>query len=116
MATDHYLERHSYSGSGGDRPTPWEVTYTCGGCGDELWTAEEGHGTTVGTPEEALQAHLDELAVQALAAQLNRDGWSCGQGGHEPGEYPRCSECATVCDELADFLLTHEYVDEEVAA
>lgn len=112
---DHYLDRRPCPGSGGDRPTPWEVTYTCGGCGEELWSAEEGRGTTVGTPEEALQAHVHERSVQVLAAQLNRDGWTCGQGNHEPGEYGRCPECTAVCDELAGFLLTNEYV-EEVAA
>lgn len=48
--------------------------YTCGGCGEELWSAEEGGGSSVGTPEEALLAHVHERAVQALAEQLNRDG------------------------------------------
>lgn len=115
MTTDHYLERHPYPGTGGDRPTPWEVTYYCGGCGEELWTAEEGSGSTVGTPEEALQHHLEDLARTALAQRLNTDGWTCGQGGHEPGEYARCDGCTAVCDELAEFLRANEYV-EEVAA
>lgn len=115
MTTDHYLERHPYPGSGGDRPTPWEVTYYCGGCGEELWTAEEGRGSTVGTPDEALQHHLRAEARTALAERLNGDGWTCHDGTHEPGEYARCSDCTAVCDELADFLLTNEYVGEVAA-
>lgn len=113
--TDHYLDRHPYRGSYGDRPSPWQVEYTCGGCGEELWSAEEGRGTTVGTPEEALQDHPRAEARIVLAERLNRYGWTCGRGGQEPGEYARCDERTTVCDELAGFLLTNEYV-EEVAA
>lgn len=74
MTTDHYLERDAYPGSGGDRPTPWEVTYTCGGCGAELWTAEEGRGTTVGTPDEALEEHLAELTGPTCDECDERDG------------------------------------------
>lgn len=64
MTTDHYLERHPYPGTGGDRPTPWEVTYYCGGCGEELWTAEEGRGSSYGTPDEALQDHVRDVAPE----------------------------------------------------
>lgn len=112
MTTDHYLVRHPYAGTGGDRPTPWEVEYTCGGCGEPLWSAEEGRGTTVGTPDEALQHHLRAEARTALAERLNGDGWTCHDGTHDPGEYARCNDCTAVCDELADFLLTHEYVED----
>lgn len=54
----HYLEKHSYKGSYGDHPEPWEVTFLCGLCREELWTETEGYGSTAGDPEEALEAHI----------------------------------------------------------
>ena len=111
MTTDHYLARHPYAGTGGDRPTPWEVTYTCGGCGEELWTAEEGRGSTPGTPDDALQDHVDALAREAEARYLNHEGWTCNSGGHEPGEFDRCPDCRAACIELADFLAAAGVVD-----
>lgn len=101
--TDHFLIRHSHPGSYGDRPTPAELTFICG-CGEELWTAEEGHGSSIGTPDEALQDHLDDLTREAEARHLNREGWTCHGGGHEPGEFDRCADCREACIELADFL------------
>lgn len=114
MATaNHYLNRHDHPGTGGDRPSPAETTFTCA-CGELLWEAI-GLSASVGTPEEALQDHLRAEARIDLAERLNRDGWTCGQGSHEPGEYGRCDECTAVCDELAGFLLTNEYVEEAAA-
>ena len=115
MPTDHYLERHPYPGSGGDRPTPWEVTYTCG-CGEELWTAEEGRSTTPGTPDEALQEHIEDLQLDALARRLNDEGWTCGHGSHEPGRYDGCDDCEAAARDLARFLTEAELVDLGAAA
>ena len=57
----HYLEEHSYKGSYGDHPEPWEVTFLCGLCREELWSETEGYGSTPGDPEEALEAHIREV-------------------------------------------------------
>lgn len=60
LTEQHYLIRHAFPGTYGDRPTPWEVTYTCG-CGAELWEETEGYGSTPGTPGDALDDHLTAL-------------------------------------------------------
>lgn len=33
--------------------------------------------------------------------ELNRRGWTCGC---EPGNYDKCEDCQTACNELANFL------------
>lgn len=101
--TEHFLHRHYDPPVYGDRPEPWQLYYTCGGCGEELWTDEEGHGSTVGTPDDALQQHLDELELQAVARHMNLQGCTCGH--HQPGEYDRCSTCQSICDDLAQRLI-----------
>lgn len=107
--TDHYLIRHSYPGSYGDRPTPAELTFTCG-CGVELWEQFEGSSSPALTPDEALQEHVLDVEIDAIARQLNTDGWTCQNGAHEPGEFDRCDDCREACTELAHFLHEHEYV------
>lgn len=63
--TSHHLVRTYYPPVYGDRPEPWELTFTCGLCGEELWNEQEGYGSTVGTPEEALERHIEELTQGA---------------------------------------------------
>ncbi|MDN5687029.1 MAG: hypothetical protein L0G94_10220 [Brachybacterium sp.] len=103
VTEQHYLIRHAHPGAYGDRPTPWEVTFTCG-CGEELWEETEGYGSTPGSPGDALETHLDALATETAARHLNAEGWTCGEGGHEPGQYDTCPDCQTACDDLAGFL------------
>lgn len=62
--TKHFLVRHYSPPAYGDRPEPWTLEYVCG-CGAELWDSEEGRGSTLGTPEEALEEHLAELVELA---------------------------------------------------
>ena len=57
----HYLEKHSFRGSYGDHPEPWEITFLCGLCREELWSETEGYGSTASDPEEALEAHIREV-------------------------------------------------------
>lgn len=106
---DHYLIRHAYDGTNGDRPTPAEVTFTCG-CGVELWEHIEGSAGTAGTPDDALQEHIEAVAVDDLARTLNAEGWTCLLGVHEPGEYDSCDDCADTCQELAQFLTRAELI------
>ncbi|MDO4254332.1 MAG: hypothetical protein Q4C81_04180 [Kocuria sp.] len=56
----HFLIRHYSPPVYGDRPEPWQEEYLCA-CGEELWSAEEGQGSTPGTPEDALQEHLGRI-------------------------------------------------------
>lgn len=58
--TDHYLIRHPYPGSYGDRPEPGQTVFTCS-CGEELLFFEEGLSDPIMTPEEALEEHLDGI-------------------------------------------------------
>lgn len=60
MTSDHWIQREAYPRTGGDRPTPAEVSFTCGGCGEVLVTAIEPHMLTV-SPIELLDEHLAEV-------------------------------------------------------
>jgi hypothetical protein len=66
--TKHFLIKDYYPPMYGDRPTPWEITYSCGLCGEELWTQQEGCGSPIGTPEDALEEHIE---AEARAAGLH---------------------------------------------
>ena len=49
---------------------------------------------------------LNTDAVTAVARALNEAGWSCYEGGMEPGKYDGCEDCQEVCNELARKALT----------
>ncbi|MGO2030622.1 MAG: hypothetical protein ACTH2A_06715 [Glutamicibacter ardleyensis] len=44
---------------------------------------------------------LNPDAVTAVARALNEAGWTCYEGGMEPGKYDGCEDCQEVCNELA---------------
>lgn len=44
---------------------------------------------------------LNTDAVTAVARALNEAGWTCYEGGMEPGKYDGCEDCQEVCNELA---------------
>lgn len=56
---DHFLVRDIYRGQGGDRPVPWQVTYSCGGCNIELGFDEEGRSDL--DLQAALAEHIEEV-------------------------------------------------------
>ena len=60
MTTNHWIERKPYPRTYGDHPTPAEVSFTCGGCGEVLVTAIEPDMVTV-SPLELLDEHLAEV-------------------------------------------------------
>lgn len=109
--TDHYPIRYDHPGTGGDRPSPRETAFTCA-CGAELWE-QIGQSATVGTPEEAMEQHQQDLALEAVGRRLNTEGWTCSDGFHEPGQYDTCGECAAAADDLARFLVKSELLDPE---
>ena len=39
--------------------------------------------------------------LERVARALNLAGWTCSDGGHEPGDYGRCEACANACDRMA---------------
>lgn len=52
--------------------------------------------------EAAVSAYLSAVPADTVnPSELNRRGWTCGC---EPGDYDKCEDCQSACDELADFL------------
>jgi hypothetical protein len=43
--------------------------------------------------------------IIAIGEVLNEAGFTCMDGGHEPGHYKECDDCRRVCDDLADDVL-----------
>ncbi len=43
----------------------------------------------------------NEEQLDRAARELNRYGWTCHGGGHEPGNYDSCEDCQGVCMEVA---------------
>lgn len=44
---------------------------------------------------------LNPDAVTVVARALNEAGWTCYEGGMEPGNYDKCEDCQEVCDKIA---------------
>lgn len=46
-----------------------------------------------------------EELVGKIARELNRKGWTCDGGLHEPGEYDTCADCRGLCKDMARAVL-----------
>lgn len=51
------------------------------------------------------QLRTDE-AAERVGRALNREGWTCYEGTHEPGQYDTCTDCKRVCDDHARAAIT----------
>lgn len=59
----------------------------------------------------AVRAYLEQqeptdAEVRALGRGLNEAGWTCHEGGDNPGFYDECEDCRRVCDDLARAALS----------
>lgn len=52
------------------------------------------------------EALLSDEAVERAARVLNRAGWTCMDGAHEPGRDDDCHYCRDVCLDMARTVLT----------
>lgn len=57
--------------------------------------------------------HLTDETVDRAARALNKDGWTCMGGWHEPGEYDECDYCREICRSMARTALTVAIGDPE---
>lgn len=48
----------------------------------------------------------DPETVDAVARQLNREGWTCLEGAQEPGFFDSCDDCKSVCRPIARAAIT----------
>jgi hypothetical protein len=51
-------------------------------------------------------ADPDQATVDAVARQLNHEGWTCLEGGHEPDFFDSCDDCKAVCRPIARASIT----------
>jgi hypothetical protein len=48
----------------------------------------------------------DPETVDAVARQLNHDGWTCWDGEHEPDHFDDCADCRVLCRAMARAAIT----------
>lgn len=58
-----------------------------------------------GAARQRILLRTDE-AVERVGRALNREGWTCYEGSHEPGQYDTCDDCKRVCDDHARAAIT----------